>query len=130
MTGDDPLDGILEEDRRYDRGAYEFVREALHHTVTGLGATRHVSARELLAGIRAVAAAQFGPLARTVFKHWGVETTEDFGNVVFNLVKAGELGRNEDDDPADFAGVYDFADAFPEESGDVRIAPDDDEDDD
>ena len=38
---EDPLDGILEEDRRYDRAAYEFVREALQHTVTGLGERRH-----------------------------------------------------------------------------------------
>ena len=38
--------------------------------------------------------------------------TEDFGNIVFNLVSAKQLGRTENDCLEDFIDVYDFASEF------------------
>ncbi len=125
---DDPLGDILRNDPRHPRAAYDFVREALHHTVENLKEQRHVSASELLDGIRRYAREQYGPLARTVFASWGVKETKDFGLIVFNLVSAGEMGKTEDDDIKDFDAVYKFEDAFPDETGEVQVRrPDEDE---
>ena len=105
--------GILERDPRYARGAYEFVRSAVHyasHVVYERGA--HVTGRELLEGIREYALDTFGYLARTVFYEWGITSTENIGEIVFNLVNANLLMKNESDTMADFRDGYDFEDAF------------------
>ena len=61
--------------------------------------------------------ARFGPLAKDVLNFWGVRATEDFGNIVFNLVEAGLLLKTKEDSLADFIDVYDFDAAFEQESG-------------
>src|SRR5437016_2862085 len=88
------LGEMLQQDSRYNRDAYFFVREGLDHTIKLLkrkpeGADRHVSPRELLDGIRDYTLKQYGPLARTVLEHWGVKRCEDIGEIVFNLVDKG-----------------------------------------
>ncbi len=110
---------IRGKDPRYDREAYAFVREALDFVSKQLrkpqeGAGRHITGQELLEGIRQFALQEFGPAAVTVFKAWGLSRTEDFGEIVFNLVEAGCLGRTESDSKADFANGYDFGAAFAE----------------
>lgn len=126
---EDPLTRIIRRDPRYARAAYDFVREALRKKIEDMGEERHLTARQLLESIRIVGRESFGPLARTVFEHWGVRTTEDFGNVVFNLIDEEEMGKTDDDHISDFAAVYEFEDAFPDDAGDVRVQPvDDDED--
>jgi uncharacterized repeat protein (TIGR04138 family) len=76
-----------------------------------------VNGRELLDGIRECAHEQFAPLAKLVLNHWGVERTEDFGEIVFNLVEIGLLNRRPDDTRLDFADGYDFAQAFEGHAG-------------
>jgi uncharacterized repeat protein (TIGR04138 family) len=125
---DDPISDIIRKDPRYPRAAYDFVRDALHKTVQRLGETRHVTAKELLEGIREEAQSGFGPLARTVFDTWNVRGTADFGRIVFNLVDAGEMGKTDDDSIRDFESVYRFEDAFPEETGEVQVRRDDEDD--
>jgi uncharacterized repeat protein (TIGR04138 family) len=110
---------ILEKDRRYDEHAYLFIREALEFTIKLLqkpksGAGRHVTGAELLEGIRQYALREYGPLARTVLHRWGIRRCEDFGEIVFNLVESGVLGKTEQDRREDFAGGYDFDQAFRE----------------
>jgi len=51
-------------------------------------------------------------LARTVFYEWGITATEHFGEIVFNLVSADLLMRNESDTLADFEADFDFEQAF------------------
>ena len=125
---DDPISEILRKDPRYPRAAYDFVRDALHRTVQRLGESRHVTAKELLEGIREEARLGFGPLARTVFDTWNVRGTADFGRIVFNLIDAGEMGKTDDDSVKDFESVYRFEDAFPEETGEVQVRGDDEDD--
>jgi uncharacterized repeat protein (TIGR04138 family) len=108
---------ILEQDTRYAPEAYLFLREALDFTIKLLqkpdkGPARHVSGAELLDGIRQFALQEFGPLALRVLNHWGVKRCEDFGEIVFNLVDSGALGKTEEDRREDFAGGYDFERAF------------------
>lgn len=114
---EDVLDGIVTADGRYDREAYFFVRDALDHTQRMIhkrsrGQIRHVSGGELLDGIREFALRQFGPMTITVLNEWGVRTTRDFGEIVFNMVDAGLLAKTQEDSRADFEGVYDFDEVF------------------
>lgn len=113
----DKLMEICRGDRRYARGAYLFIFEALEHTVRKLGVRRHVTGKELLEGIRQFSRRQFGPLAKTVFRRWGIQSTDDFGQVVFRLVEVGLLGKTETDSVEDFHQVFDFDTAFPDTLG-------------
>jgi len=111
------LEQILERDGRYDADAYSFLRDALDHTMRKVrhpkpGDLCHVSGAELLDGLREFALEQFGPLARLVLQHWGIRRCEDVGEIVFNLVEAGVLGSTPQDKREDFAGGYDFREAF------------------
>ena len=106
------VDRITKRNPRYKPEAYLFVLAALHFSVSQLPEHRHITGRELLAGIRVYALDQFGPLARQVFGHWGITSTLDFGRIVFSLVEEKLLGKTEEDSLADFKGVYDFAEAF------------------
>ena len=108
----DLIDKILKRDIRYQREAYKFVFEALEYTLKKIGKYRHISGGELLDGIRNYALQQFGPLAKMVFNKWGVSRTDDFGEIVFNLVDAGLLGKTEDDSKNDFKDRYDFNEVF------------------
>ena len=124
MTFLDPkLAEVVNRDPRYAYEAYEFIDRALQYTLKMLGRERspgiapgdpsfHVSGRELLEGIRRLALAEFGLLARTVFAQWGVHRTNDFGNIVFNLIDAGLMSRSDNDSLADFEDVYSFDEAL------------------
>lgn len=108
---------IRETDSRYHEEAYQFVREGLDYTVKELkkvpaGRIHHVRGHELLQGIRCYAVDQFGPVSLSVLHYWGITRCEDFGEIVFNMVEFGILGKTDQDDRADFADVYDFHEAF------------------
>jgi uncharacterized repeat protein (TIGR04138 family) len=105
------VDQVRERDTRYRREAYGFLMMALAHTVEGLPAARradparrHLSGPELLDGVLALARAEFGPLAPAVFHEWGLERSEDVGEMVFQLVEAGQLSARPEDRREDFAG--------------------------
>ncbi|MEI6084320.1 MAG: Minf_1886 family protein [Verrucomicrobiota bacterium] len=110
---------IIKVDARYDRDAYLFVREGLDYTLKLLKKAaqtnpvhRHVSGQELLDGMRQFALDQFGPMTKTVLDHWGIRKCEDFGEIVFNMVEKGILGKTDQDSRADFRGGFDFNEAF------------------
>lgn len=108
---------ILQADPRYAKDAYVFLRLALTYTIKSVakadqGSVRHVTGKELLEGIRQYALQEFGPIARTVLATWGITRTDDFGEIVFNLVNHGVLGKTEQDKKEDFAEVFSFHEAF------------------
>ncbi len=110
---------IARRDARYAYEAYLFVFDSLEYTQRMVIQTRrpqgpifHVSGRELLEGIRRLAAKQFGLMAKTVFENWGVRCTEDFGRIVFKLVDGNLMRKTESDTIEDFKDIYDFAVAF------------------
>ncbi len=102
------LQVICQRDPRYKEDAYEFVLEALAFTQEKFKERRHVSGRELLEGIKILLMKKFGPLALVVLKHWGIERTDDFGNIVFNLVEQKVLSKTENDSIESFHNVFDF----------------------
>lgn len=106
---------------RYHQNAYYFVFSALQHTQERLNRTAahvlreeeaHISGRELCEGLRDLALRKFGMLTTTVLRHWGVESTEDVGRIVFELIERGEMRKTEHDNLEDFDDVYDFEEAF------------------
>ena len=96
----------------YKQGAYFFVFSALEYTVKKLPERRHITGRELLEGIAEYARNQYGPLAKSVFKSWGITRTIDFGKIVFDLVDSKLMGKTAEDKLEDFEGVYDFNSEF------------------
>jgi len=134
---------LLEEDKRYDVAAYEFVFSALHYAqaVLQMGTERpsepsgfsddepeeemdepqqHVTGQELCEAIRQYAIRQYGYMAKTVLNSWGVHTTGDIGEIVFNLIRFGRMRKTPEDRREDFDDVYDFETAFEQE---FKIVP-------
>ena len=106
------IEEILAREPAYKFEAYSFVMAGLHDTVSKLPSVRHVTGRELCAGLRQYALDQFGPLARTVLEYWGIRCTRDFGEIVFLLIEASLLRKTEEDSVDDFVNIYDFDTAF------------------
>jgi len=114
---DEAVEKILATDTRFQRDAYSFVREALDFTQKLIskenkGNVRHVTGQELLDGLRQYSLIQFGPMTMTVLEEWGIHTSKDFGDIVFNMVEIGLLAKTEKDTRDDFQTGYDFTDAF------------------
>jgi uncharacterized repeat protein (TIGR04138 family) len=128
---------LLHEDKRYRFDAYVFVFEALSfaqeelnlgtETPSEPGAApaveeedaeaveRHVTGQELCEAIRQFALKQYGYMAKAVLNSWGIQKTGDFGEIVFNLIRIGQMRKTKHDRREDFDDVYDFDAAFVEE---------------
>ena len=99
---DRKLNILLSREKRFPRDAYLFISEAVGYTVSQLAVRRHVSAAELLDGIRNFAVVRFGAVAGSVLKNWGMSAEDDVGTVVYLLIGAGLLRASEGDSPEDF----------------------------
>lgn len=114
----DPLRKLALRDGRYAPQAFQFLYESLEHAVklagreSAEGSDRHVSGQELLLGMRQYARELFGPLAGEVWRRWGVRESLDWGNIVFLLVEANLLNRQESDTIDDFRQGFDFDEYF------------------
>lgn len=125
-----PLAELLRRDKRFHVDAYVFVFDALRyaHEQLGMGHSpgsmddtvvdnlteeeRHISGQQLCEAIRLYAVKQYGGLAKSVLNHWGVQTTGDFGEIVFNLISIGQMRKNDSDRREDFDDIFSFDDAF------------------
>lgn len=108
----DLVEEICNQDKRYKPDAYEFVLRGLNFTQKKLKRKTHVSGAELAFGLRDYAINRYGALASRVLAYWGIKQTQDFGNIVFNMIQKKILAKAEGDSPADFNAVYDFESAF------------------
>ncbi len=118
----DDLARVLARDPRYPIHAYAFVFESLEYSkglkkraqararARGKAASRsrHVSGRELCEGARRLALREYGLMALAVLAQWNIRSTSDIGNIVYNLIGAGELQKTSSDSRADFDNVYEF----------------------
>lgn len=115
---DDVVEVCLARDSRFSAEAYYVVRDALDHAQKLLGGDGrrplHVSGRQLCEALREHALEQFGPLARLLLGMWGIRSTGDIGEVVFNLIDDGAFSRSDEDERGHFEDVYDFEEAFDE----------------
>jgi len=127
-----PIAKLLTDDRRYKIDAYVFVFEALHyaHNVlkmnseppaeieteaeedepdeAGSQSERHLTGQQLCEAIRQYALEQYGYMAQNVLQSWGITSTGDFGEIVFNLIRVGQMRKTKDDTREDFDNVFDF----------------------
>jgi len=122
---------LLRQDRRYKLDAYIFVFESLNYAqnVLGLGRDcpsessglgdeeeegpqRHVTGQQLCEAVRQYALEQYGYMAKTVLNSWGLCSTGDVGEIVFNLIRVGRMRKTKDDSREDFEKVYDFDTVF------------------
>ena len=106
------IEDIIEKDTRYKEDAYIFVMEALSFTQKKKKFLKHISGQQLLEGIRDLLLKKYGPMTLTVLDHWGIQSTEDFGNIVFNLVENRILSKTEEDEWEHFKDIYDFEEVF------------------
>lgn len=121
-----PIFQLLQRDPRYKLEAYQFVRDALAYAQDELGMGRpqairedeeppadaHLTGQQLSEAIRSLALEQFGLMARVVLDSWGIHSTADFGDIVYNLIDIGLMKKSATDRREDFNDVYDFEEAF------------------
>jgi uncharacterized repeat protein (TIGR04138 family) len=124
-----PIIELLREDTRYTFDAYVFVFESLSYAQNDLGMgeeaaseeseappadapERHVTGQQLCEAIRQFAVEQYGYMAKDVLASWGIHRTGDFGEIVFNLIRIGQMRKTPADKREDFDDVYDFEAAF------------------
>ena len=113
---------MLAQDPRYGWEAYQFVQDALQHTQDLLGRRvpgdaepgdeHHLTARELCEGLGHLGAERYGPLAGAVLSNSGIETTEDIGEIVWNMVNCGFLLKSERDRKEDFQDLFNLRELF------------------
>jgi len=117
---------LLAKDQRYHLEAYQFVREGLAYaqrvmnlpSYTGENendegkSDRHLTGQQLCQAIREYAVDQYGALAKTVLNSWGIHTTGDFGEIVYNLIRIREMRKSKSDRREDFDDQYEFDEAF------------------
>ena len=114
MSFRNPIIELIQDDPRYSLEAYQFVRDGLTYAqdVLQLGtpqladeeasdeetpgeetddddeAEQHISGQQLCEAIREYAIEQYGFMAPLVLKRWGITSTSDFGEIVYNLINA------------------------------------------
>ncbi|MCG8652462.1 MAG: hypothetical protein MI861_21655 [Pirellulales bacterium] len=124
---------LLEEDKRFKLEAYQFIRESLQfaHENMELGEPdpeanrpaggeasehlpppKHVTGQQLCEACRRYAIEQYGYLAKIVLASWGVRSTSDFGELVYNLIRIEQMRKSDSDRREDFDDIYSFEDAF------------------
>jgi uncharacterized repeat protein (TIGR04138 family) len=114
----DPLLEIVAHDARHAIEVYHFVLEActklwVEEHPAGDFSPTHTSGGPLLQTFRRHALALFGNEAKSVLNSWSVFACEDFGEIVYNLIRIGRLSAEPGDSKDDFRGGYDFDVAFP-----------------
>lgn len=125
---------LLQEDPRYPLDAYAFVQDGLCYAqeVMRLGEKRltetrepsdvegervdaHLTGQELCLAIQKLAIEQYGRMARLVLDRMGIRSTSDIGEIVYNMIRIGEMRKSKSDRREDFDDVYDFEQIFDRE---------------
>src|SRR5258708_5681623 len=93
------VERIVEQDPRYDKEAYDFIKEALEFTIKQqkrgqADPSVHVTAAELMDGFRQYALKEFGPMVMTVFEHWRGTNSKGRWRIVFKIVANRAFGEN------------------------------------
>ncbi len=117
MQFEQSVASILKRDGRFDPQAYFFLKDALDFTLKRIadsnsGEQRHVSGPELLTGCRDHALEQFGPMASTLMREWGIRKCQDIGDMVFHLIEEQVFGKQDSDSKEDFSEIFDFEQAL------------------
>lgn len=89
--------------KEYPAEAYTFIQELVNFAISRAGELRHVSGAELLENCRLYAAQQFGFMAQNVLENWNINSGDDIGNLVYELIETGKLSASPGDSREDFS---------------------------
>jgi uncharacterized repeat protein (TIGR04138 family) len=107
------LETIAREDGRFSPAAIRFVYEGLGFTAKKIAdEPHHVTGQTLCEGMRRLAVEKWGRLAPLVLKTWGVQTTRDFGEIVYLMIRNKWMSAQPTDTIEDFDDVYEFQTVF------------------
>ena len=73
---------------------------------------KHITGQDLSEAARQYALEMYGYMARVVLEGFGIRSTGDIGEIVYNMIKIGRMRKTPTDSRNDFDNVYDFAIAF------------------
>jgi uncharacterized repeat protein (TIGR04138 family) len=73
---------------------------------------QHITGQQLCEACRQYGLQQYGYLAHMVLNNWGVRSTSDFGEIVYNLIRIEQMRKSDSDRREDFDDVYSFDTAF------------------
>jgi uncharacterized repeat protein (TIGR04138 family) len=124
-----PIADLLARDRRYKFDAYAFVFDALRYAQEKLEMgsddlsadkegdphdkpEQRITGQELCEAIRCYALEQYGLMAKGVLNYWGIRSTGDIGEIVFNLIEIGQMRKTPEDRREDFDDVFDFVEGL------------------
>jgi uncharacterized repeat protein (TIGR04138 family) len=105
------IETLVERYPQYTEEAYEFMRAGMDAAADRFckdDKSPHLSARELYLGACAYALEEYGPLAARVLEFWGIKSSRDFGNIVYNLIEVGVFGKQKGDSPEQFDALPDL----------------------
>ena len=111
----DAVNEIRRTDGRFAPEAYGLIMDSLELAMHTIGFRRHISGEELLESLCDHAKSRYGMLAYTLLDKWGIKTTDDVGEAVFQLVEAHVLARQERDSREDFHDVFDLRERLEED---------------
>ena len=97
----------------YSAESYQFVSDAVAYTVGKLSAHRHISALELLEGIREFAFLEYGAVAPQVLDSFGLRFARNVGEVVYLLISVKLLSESPEDSPEDFNVNFPWEEEIP-----------------
>ncbi|HMF37414.1 MAG TPA: Minf_1886 family protein [Isosphaeraceae bacterium] len=106
---------LQEERKRRDRDRTSRPRKHAQPAPAGESETEqpgHVTGPELCQAARRLALRYYGLMAITVLHEWGIHSTSDIGEIVYNLIASGDLDKTPSDKRSDFDDVFDFAKAL------------------
>lgn len=104
---------VLDENPTYPLAAYHALSRGLEFTIRARRIFGHVTGQELAIGMAGYLKDQYGPFSRVVLDGWNIYSTLDFGRIVYNLIRADLMRKQESDSLEDFMDVYDFDLIFP-----------------
>ncbi|GHT25694.1 hypothetical protein FACS18942_01390 [Planctomycetales bacterium] len=76
---------------------------------------QHISGQDLCRAARDYAIKQYGLMAEPVLYSLGIRKTGDIGEIVYNLIRIGQMRKTPADSREDFDNVFDFGNIFKEE---------------
>ena len=118
---------LVKTDPRYKLDAYVFVRDGLSYAQEGIideaegedrssgeeeEPDRHLTGQQLCEALRLYALDQYGYMSKTVLNSWGLKSTGDFGEVVYNMIENELMKKSDTDRREDFDKVFDFDQAL------------------
>jgi len=121
----DIIDDIVSKHPQYRREAFYYVAkaiESLHDKINEKeNKRRHISGKELVLEMIALAKEDYGYLAFAVFEEWGINITEDIGEIVFIMVENEILSAQSSDSKDDFISICNLKTVFEEEYQDYVL---------